>query len=63
MAEPISRAFAAVKDYAGLVLNAGPAAADPSAGESRELVNLTPLRPGELAARGGYRPVAFDDEG
>lgn len=60
--QPTSRAVAAVKDYAGLVTNTGPAAADPAAGQADELVNLAPLRLGELAARPGYREVQFDEE-
>lgn len=59
--KPSSRANALVTDYAGLRLNGGPSA--PAAdGAAAELVNLSPLRPGELAAREGYRPVVFDAE-
>lgn len=60
--QPTSRAVAVVKDYAGLVTNTGSAAADPSSGQADELVNLAPLRQGELAVRPGYRVVQFDDE-
>ncbi len=60
--DPVSRANALVKDYAGLVTNGGPAASDPSAGECDWLENFRPDRPGELRARGGLRRVAFDEE-
>lgn len=59
--KPTSRANALVSDYAGLKLNGGPSA-PAGEGAAAELTNLTPLRPGELAAREGYRPVVFDDE-
>ena len=62
MAEPVSRANAVVRDYAGLLTNAGAVAADPSAGAASELVNLSPARPGELRVRPGLRPVSFDEE-
>lgn len=59
---PDSRAVAVVKDYAGLVTNRGPAAGDPGAGEADTLVNLAPLRQGEVAVRAGFREVRFDEE-
>lgn len=62
MAEPTSRAVAVVKDYAGLQTNSGPAAGDPAGGAADDQVNLMAVRPGELTARPGYRPVEFDTE-
>lgn len=62
MADPVSRANAVVRDFAGLVTNAGPVAVDPNQGAMAELVNLSPARQGELTTRPGLRPVSFDDE-
>lgn len=60
--QPASRAVSVVKDYAGLVTNRGAAATAAGSGEADELVNLSPLRQGELAVRPGYREVQFDTE-
>jgi hypothetical protein len=62
MAAPTSRENAVVKNYAGLVTNAGPQATDPADGAAEELVNLTVTRRGELAARPGFTVVSFDTE-
>lgn len=62
MAAPSSRAVVQVKDYQGLVSNNGPTVSDPASGQADELVNLMPLRPGELAVRGGLRVLLFQDE-
>jgi hypothetical protein len=62
MAEPTSRAIAAVKDYAGLKTNLGPTASSAGAGEADDLVNLMVIRQGELTCRPGYKVVEFDDE-
>ncbi len=59
---PLAKSVVVVKDYAGLVTNTGPVGESPAKGEAVELVNLVPLRPGELSVRPGYRVVQFDAE-
>ncbi len=60
--QPVPRTVSVVKDYAGLRTNTGPIGRAPAAGEATELVNLMPLKRGELACRPGYRVVRFDEE-
>lgn len=63
MAEPVtSRAVVQVRDYPGLATNTGPMAGD-EPGSAVEQTNLRLNVPGQMAARPGYRKVAFDTEG
>lgn len=61
MAEPNSRAVIAVQDYPGLQTNTG-AMGGTAPGAAVVQVNLAVSVPGELAARPGFRKVAFDSE-
>jgi hypothetical protein len=54
---PVDRV--AIRDFAGLATDSDPHDLPP--GASREQVNVSAHRPGELQVRGGYRELQFQD--
>lgn len=63
MASPVTSSGAVAADFPGLLGNTGTDAPQDQPGAARDQVNLTCQRPGEIRARPGHRPVAYDREG